>query len=73
MIACGFSFQIPIIINIIIKMDLISKNLLIKKRSYVIMCSFILGMLLTPPDVVSQITLAIPIWLLFELGLFFSK
>lgn len=73
MIACGFSFQIPIIINIIIKIDLISKNLLIKKRSYVIICSFILGMLLTPPDVVSQITLAIPIWLLFELGLFFSK
>lgn len=73
MLACGLSFQIPIIINLIIKMDIISKNDLKKKRSYVFIFAFILGMLLTPPDVISQITLAIPIWLLFELGLIFSK
>lgn len=72
-IACGISFQIPIIINIIIKIDLISKKTLIEKRSYVFISAFILGMILTPPDVISQITLAIPIWLLFELGLIFSK
>ncbi|HIH2762548.1 MAG TPA: twin-arginine translocase subunit TatC [Candidatus Azoamicus sp. MARI] len=72
-LACGLSFQIPIIINLIIKMDIISKNSLKEKRSYIFIFAFILGMLLTPPDVISQITLAIPIWLLFELGLFFSK
>ena len=73
MLASGFSFQIPIIIYIITKCEIISKNNLAKKRSYVFILSFIIGMVLTPPDVVSQVLLAIPIWLLFELGLFFSK
>jgi len=73
MLASGFSFQIPIVIYFITRFDLISKKDLSKKRSYVIILSFILGMFLTPPDVISQVLLAIPIWLLFELGLFFSK
>ena len=73
MLASGFSFQIPIVIFSIVKFDIISKEKLSEKRSYVFISSFILGMLLTPPDVVSQILLAIPIWLLFEIGLFFSK
>lgn len=72
-IACGLSFQIPLVINLIIKSDLISKKMFIEKRAFVFISAFILGMLLTPPDVISQITLAIPIWLLFELGLLFSK
>ena len=42
-------------------------------RSYVIVAAFVIGMLLTPPDVISQILLAIPVWLLFELGLIMSK
>jgi sec-independent protein translocase protein TatC len=73
MISCGFSFQIPIVIFSIIKMEIVSKDTLIKNRSYVFILSFILGMILTPPDVLSQILLAIPIWLLFELGLYLSK
>ena len=48
------------------------KENLIKKRPYVIVGAFILGMLLTPPDVISQVLLAIPIWILYELGIFFS-
>ena len=43
------------------------------KRPYVIVGAFIVGMLLTPPDVISQTLLAIPIWLLFEVGIIFSK
>ena len=43
------------------------------KRPYVIVGAFVVGMLLTPPDVISQTLLAIPIWLLYELGIFFSK
>ncbi|NCX75172.1 MAG: twin-arginine translocase subunit TatC, partial [Proteobacteria bacterium] len=44
-----------------------------KARPYLIVLFFILGMLLTPPDVFSQLFLAIPMWLLFELGLLISK
>jgi len=43
-----------------------------KNRSYVIIGSFVVGMILTPPDIISQILIAIPIWLLFEVGLFFA-
>ena len=46
---------------------------LASKRPYVIVGAFIVGMLLTPPDVISQILLAIPVWLLFELGLFLAR
>ena len=44
-----------------------------KNRAYIIIGSFVLGMLLTPPDVISQFLIAIPIWILFEAGLFFSN
>ena len=50
-----------------------SVDSLIKKRPYIIVFSFILGMILTPPDVISQVLLAVPIWLLFELGLFLAR
>ncbi len=73
MLACGVSFQIPLIIFFVTSIDLISKKDLANKRSYVIIVAFIIGMLLTPPDVLSQILLAIPICVLFEIGLFFSK
>lgn len=72
-LACGISFQIPLIIYFLTYAGIVDKKDFVEKRSYVIIFAFILGMLLTPPDVVSQILLAIPIWLLFELGLFFSK
>lgn len=72
-LACGLSFQIPLIIYFLTSTGIVSKNDFIEKRSYVIIFSFILGMLLTPPDVISQILLAVPICLLFEIGLFFSR
>lgn len=73
MLACGFCFQIPIIIYFLTSLGIVSKNDLSSKRAYIIILAFILGMLLTPPDVLSQVLLAIPICLLFEIGLFFSK
>ena len=73
MLAAGFSFQIPILINFLTRVNIVSKQYLSSRRSYVIILSFILGMILTPPDVISQILLAIPICFLFEIGLFFSK
>lgn len=72
-LACGISFQIPLVIYFLINVGIFDKKDLVEKRSYVIIFAFILGMLLTPPDVVSQVLLAIPIWLLFEIGIFFSK
>ena len=72
-LATGVSFQIPLIINIIIKSNLITKKSLANKRPYIIIFAFIISMLLTPPDVISQILLAIPMCILFEIGLIFSK
>ena len=46
---------------------------LAKKRPYIILGCFVIGMLLTPPDIISQSLLAIPMWLLFEVGVYFGR
>jgi sec-independent protein translocase protein TatC len=71
-ILSGLIFQVPIITKIFINFNITTKKQLQEKRRYIIIFAFVIGMLLTPPDVLSQIILAIPIWLLFELGLLFS-
>lgn len=71
--AFGLSFQIPIITVLLIMSDTVEANTLVHKRPYVIIGSFVAGMLLTPPDVISQILLAIPIWVLFEVGILWGK
>lgn len=68
----GIAFQVPIITFASLQFGIISAEKLAHFRPYVIVAAFILGMLLTPPDVVSQILLALPIWGLFEVGLFAS-
>lgn len=68
-IATGIAFQIPVVTNLLIRSGIVTKQQLRDKRKHVIVLAFILGMLLAPPDVISQILLAIPMWLLFELGL----
>lgn len=73
LLAAGGAFQIPILTHLAIRLNWISKEALRKKRPFVILLAFILGMVLTPPDVISQILLAIPMWLLFELGLICTK
>ncbi len=72
-LAFGVAFEVPIVTVVLVKMGLASTESLAKKRPYVIVAAFVVGMFLTPPDVVSQIMLAVPVWLLFELGLFFSR
>ncbi len=69
----GLSFETPVATILLISMGVVSVETLTKARPYIIVGAFIIGMLLTPPDVVSQTMMAIPIWLLFELGLFLSK
>lgn len=72
-IAFGFCFEMPIATILLISTGVTTAESLATKRPYVIVGAFVIGMILTPPDVISQILLAIPMWLLFELGLFLSK
>tara|TARA_B100001778_G_C18587254_1_gene630507 strand:- start:1654 stop:2148 length:495 start_codon:yes stop_codon:yes gene_type:complete len=71
--AFGFAFEVPVITVILVLTNVSTTASLSKKRPYVIVGAFVIGMLLTPPDVISQTLLAVPIWLLFELGIVFSK
>ena len=71
--AFGIAFEIPVATVLLIKAGIASPESLAAKRPYVIVVCFIAGMLLTPPDVISQTLLAIPVWMLFEVGLIFGK
>jgi sec-independent protein translocase protein TatC len=71
-LAFGFAFEMPIATILIISTGMTTAENLAKKRPYVIVGAFIIGMVLTPPDMISQVMLAIPMWLLFELGLVMS-
>lgn len=71
--AFGLSFEIPIAILLLVWSGSVTRHALAEKRPYIIVGAFILGMLLTPPDVLSQILLAIPMCLLFEAGLWLSR
>ncbi len=69
----GLIFQTPLIVRFLIKSDIISYETISDKRPYIVVALLTLAALLTPPDIVSQILLFIPTYLLFELGLLFSK
>ena len=71
--AFGMAFEVPIATILVISMGMTTADKLAEKRAYIIVVAFIAGMLLTPPDVVSQMLLAVPMWILFELGLVFSR
>lgn len=71
--AFGLAFEIPVATVILVRTGITNHLALAKQRPYIIVCCFIFGMLLTPPDVISQSLLAIPTWLLFEFGLILSR
>ncbi len=71
--AFGIAFEIPIATVIIIKSGIATKESLISARPYLIILFLVIGMLLTPPDIFSQLFLAVPMWLLFEMGILFSR
>ncbi len=71
--AFGIAFEMPMAVIILTISGIVSLDKLRSWRPYVIIGAFVLGMLLTPPDVVSQILLAVPLWLLYEIGLLLSK
>ncbi|MDG4952878.1 twin-arginine translocase subunit TatC [Actinobacillus equuli] len=72
-LAFGICFEVPVAIILLCWSGVTSANDLREKRPYIIVAAFVIGMLLTPPDIFSQTLLAIPMCLLFEVGLFFSK
>lgn len=71
--AFGLAFEVPIATLLLIWMGVSSTASLAKKRPYIIVGAFIMGMLLTPPDVISQTLLALPVCLLFEIGLLSAR
>ena len=72
-LAFGVAFEVPIITVAMVSMGVTTPKRLREVRPYVIVGAFVIGMLLTPPDVISQTLLAIPVWLLYEVGILFSK
>jgi len=71
--AFGLAFEIPIAAVLLIWSGITTADALARKRPYIIVGCFVLGMLLTPPDIISQSLLALPMWLLFELGVYFGR
>lgn len=71
--AFGMAFEVPIVTIVLVWVGVFTPQQLADKRPYIIVGAFIVGMFLTPPDAISQTLLAVPIWLLFESGLLFSR
>ena len=68
--AFGVAFEVPVATMLLVYMGVTNVASLKKKRPYIIVCAFVVGMLLTPPDIFSQTLLALPVWALFEVGLY---
>ena len=71
--AFGMAFEVPIATILLVLAGATTPERLVEKRPYVIVGAFVIGMLLTPPDIISQTMLALPMWVLFELGLVISR
>jgi len=71
--AFGVAFEIPIAVVLLVWTGAVKPKTLREKRAYVIVGAFVIGMVLTPPDIISQTLLALPMWLLFEVGVFLGE
>lgn len=69
----GLVFEIPVLLVLLVKTNLVSVERLVTLRGYVIVGAFLIGMLLTPPDIISQLMLAIPIWIFYESGILICR
>jgi sec-independent protein translocase protein TatC len=72
-LAFGLTFEVPVVVIVLVRLRIVSLEKLRAIRSYVIVGAFVIGAIFTPPDVVSQLMLAVPLWLLYELGLFLAR
>jgi len=72
-LAFGITFEVPVIVIVLVKTGLVSIAKLKEARPYVIVGAFVVGAIFTPPDVLSQFLLAVPLWLLYELGIVIAR
>jgi sec-independent protein translocase protein TatC len=72
-IAFGLAFEVPVAVVLLVTAGAVSIAELREARSYVIVGAFVLGAIFTPPDVISQFMLAVPLWLLYEAGILVSS
>ena len=72
-IAFGITFETPVVVIVLVRMRIVSLEKLKSARPYVIVGAFVVGAIFTPPDVISQLMLAVPLWLLFELGVLLAR
>ena len=71
--AFGMAFELPVAVVLLVASGIVTPTVLAGGRAYVVVGCFVAGMLLTPPDIISQSLLAIPMWVLFEVGLLCSR
>lgn len=71
--AFGIAFEVPIVTVLVVMTGMTTPENLVKIRPYVFVAAFVIGMFLTPPDIISQTLLALPMWALFEVGIVFSR
>lgn len=71
--AFGIAFEVPVATVLVVAVGITTPENLVKIRPYVFVAAFVIGMFLTPPDMISQTLLAIPMWLLYEVGIVFSR
>ena len=72
-IAFGVTFEVPVVVIVLVRAGLVSIQKLKEIRPYVIVGAFVIGAIFTPPDVISQVLLAVPLWLLYELGIVLAR
>ena len=72
-VAFGLTFETPIVVVVLVRMGVVPLEKLKSIRPYIIVGAFVVGAIFTPPDVISQCLLAIPLWLLYELGLLLAR
>ena len=72
-LAFGITFEVPVIVIVLVRLNVVSLAKLRSIRAYVIVGAFVVGAIFTPPDVLSQLMLAVPLWLLFELGVVLAR
>jgi sec-independent protein translocase protein TatC len=72
-LAFGITFEVPVVVVVLVRLRVVSLDKLRSIRAYVIVGAFIVGAVFTPPDVLSQLMLAVPLWLLYELGLLLAR
>jgi sec-independent protein translocase protein TatC len=72
-VAFGVTFEVPVVVIVLVRVGLVSIQKLKEIRPYVIVGAFVIGAIFTPPDVLSQVMLAVPLWVLYELGIVLAR